>query len=94
MIQGIEPLKGTSGFISIILSVLFFIALLFSVYTYQIKPRFFPDFEGMGFSCKGKTHCSQMTTCDEARFYLAKCPNVKIDGDHDGVPCERQLCSL
>ncbi|WP_085961298.1 excalibur calcium-binding domain-containing protein [Cupriavidus basilensis] len=23
-----------------------------------------------------------------ARFYLRNCPGVKIDGDHDGIPCE------
>lgn len=44
------------------------------------------------FSCQGKRHCSQMSSCDEAKFYLRNCPNVKIDGDRDGVPCERQLC--
>lgn len=44
------------------------------------------------FSCTGKQHCSQMRSCDEAKFYLRNCPNVKIDGDNDGLPCERQLC--
>ncbi|WP_345197098.1 cold shock domain-containing protein [Kistimonas scapharcae] len=44
------------------------------------------------FSCNGKTHCSQMTSCAEARFYLDNCPGTQIDGDHDGEPCERQLC--
>jgi len=44
------------------------------------------------FHCEGKQHCSQMTSCDEAEYYLAHCPDVKIDGDHDGVPCEQQWC--
>jgi hypothetical protein len=44
------------------------------------------------FSCDGKTRCSQMTSCAEATFYLQNCPDVKIDGDHDGIPCEDQLC--
>lgn len=44
------------------------------------------------YSCAGKTHCSEMISCDEALFYLKNCPGVKIDGDGDGVPCERQLC--
>lgn len=44
------------------------------------------------FRCEGKTRCSQMTSCDEAKFYLKNCPGVKIDGDHDGIPCEDQLC--
>ncbi|WP_432468898.1 excalibur calcium-binding domain-containing protein [Agarivorans sp. Z349TD_8] len=45
------------------------------------------------FSCEGKTHCSQMNSCEEAKFYLANCPNTKMDGDGDGVPCERQHCT-
>ena len=42
------------------------------------------------FTCDGRQHCSQMTSCAEARFFLAHCPGVKMDGDHDGKPCERQ----
>ncbi|MGR6831175.1 cold shock domain-containing protein [Aliivibrio wodanis] len=42
------------------------------------------------FTCQGKTHCSQMTSYEEALFYLRYCPNVKIDGDSDGIPCEMQ----
>jgi cold shock CspA family protein len=41
------------------------------------------------YSCQGKQHCNQMSSCKEARFYLKNCPNVKIDGDGDGIPCER-----
>ena len=44
------------------------------------------------YSCQGKTHCSQMTSCEETKFYLRNCPNVKIDGDGNGVPCEKQWC--
>ena len=45
-----------------------------------------------GYRCEGKQHCSQMSSCKEARFYLHNCPNVKVDGNHDGVPCEMQWC--
>lgn len=45
------------------------------------------------FHCDGRTFCSQMTSCAEASFFLQNCPNVKMDGDHDGVPCEQQWCS-
>lgn len=41
------------------------------------------------FQCEGKQHCSEMSSCDEARFYLKNCPNVLIDGDNDGRPCEK-----
>ncbi|MBS0583601.1 MAG: cold shock domain-containing protein [Proteobacteria bacterium] len=44
------------------------------------------------FSCDGRTHCSQMTSCKEAKFFLKNCPNVEMDGDGDGVPCEKQWC--
>ena len=44
------------------------------------------------FTCDGRTHCSQMTSCAEAKFFLAKCPNTKMDGDLDGTPCEEQWC--
>lgn len=44
-------------------------------------------------SCDGRTHCSQMTSCAEAKFFLKNCPGVKMDGDGDGVPCEDQWCT-
>jgi cold shock CspA family protein len=44
------------------------------------------------FRCDGRTHCSQMTSCAEAQYFLAHCPGVKMDGDGDGRPCEEQLC--
>ncbi|WLE98351.1 MAG: excalibur calcium-binding domain-containing protein [Candidatus Electrothrix communis] len=44
------------------------------------------------FSCQGKTRCTQMRSCAEAKFYIRNCPGTKMDGDNDGVPCERQWC--
>jgi hypothetical protein len=44
------------------------------------------------FQCDGRTHCSQMTSCAEATYFLKSCPGVKMDGDNDGVPCEQQWC--
>ena len=44
------------------------------------------------FACQGKQYCSQMTSCEEATFYLKNCPDVKIDGDGDGIACEEQWC--
>ena len=44
------------------------------------------------FKCDGRTHCSQMTSCEEATYFIAHCPNTKMDGDNDGVPCESQWC--
>ena len=43
-------------------------------------------------ACGKKTRCHEMTSCAEARFYLNKC-GAPIDGDRDGIPCERGVCS-
>ena len=44
------------------------------------------------FRCDGRKHCSQMRSCDEAKYFLTHCPGVKMDGDNDGIPCEDQWC--
>jgi endonuclease YncB( thermonuclease family) len=44
-----------------------------------------------GFSCSGKRYCREMTSCEEAKFYLMSCGAGSLDGDKDGVPCE-SLC--
>lgn len=43
-----------------------------------------------GFACDGRQHCSQMSSCAEAEYFLRHCPDTKMDGDGDGEPCERQ----
>lgn len=45
------------------------------------------------YRCDGRQHCSQMGSCEEAKFFIRSCPNTKMDGDGDGVPCEQQLCT-
>lgn len=45
------------------------------------------------YTCAGKIYCSQMTSCAEAKFYIRNCPNTKMDGDGDGIPCESQFCN-
>jgi len=45
------------------------------------------------YSCDGRHYCSQMTSCDEATYFLRHCPGTEMDGDGDGVPCESQWCS-
>lgn len=44
-----------------------------------------------GFSCSGKRRCGEMTSCEEAKFYLTQCGVGSLDGNKDGVPCET-LC--
>ena len=45
------------------------------------------------YACDGRTRCSEMNSCDEARWVLRHCPNTEMDGDGDGVPCEQQWCA-
>ncbi|WP_076495949.1 excalibur calcium-binding domain-containing protein [Neptunomonas antarctica] len=43
------------------------------------------------YTCDGRQHCSQMRSYEEAKYFISHCPNTKMDGDHDGIPCERQF---
>jgi len=52
-----------------------------------------PREAGTAFRCDGRTHCSQMTSCAEAKFFLKNCPGTRMDGNNDGVPCEQQWCT-
>ncbi|MCV4285040.1 excalibur calcium-binding domain-containing protein [Pseudomonas capsici] len=52
-----------------------------------------PDMARPIFRCDGRKHCSQMTSCAEAKLFLQNCPGMKMDGDNDGIPCEGQWCN-
>ena len=67
--------------------------------TSQVKPTLaFPTHEPNiqiehetpihNFKCDGRQYCSQMNSRAEAEFFNQYCPNTKMDGDHDGEPCE------
>lgn len=44
------------------------------------------------YSCQPRLTCSQISSCDEANWYLGNCPwGGKLDRDKDGIPCE-SLC--
>ena len=51
-----------------------------------------PASEASKYSCDGRVYCSQMTSCEEATYFLEHCPGVQMDGEGDGVPCEKQWC--
>ena len=38
--------------------------------------------------CGTRRYCREMTSCEEAKFYLRQCGRSSLDGDQDGVPCE------
>ena len=52
-----------------------------------------PEIRSPAFQCDGRKHCSQMSSCSEAKQFLNNCPGMEMDGDHDGIPCEQQLCT-
>ncbi|GEM_PF-214074 len=86
--------KNSSDYVFIFIFVLVFLTLvavlwyaIFNGEDFTTEDSTAEDFTG--YQCEGKQHCSQMT-CKEARFYLKNCPDVKIDGDSDGKPCEDQ----
>jgi hypothetical protein len=49
--------------------------------------------EGALYRCDGRTYCSQMHSCEEAKWMLQHCSGMKMDGNNDGVPCEKQWCN-
>jgi hypothetical protein len=40
------------------------------------------------FRCDGRIYCSQMHSRAEAEYFTRHCPGTRMDGDHDGIPCE------
>lgn len=51
-----------------------------------------PSIPAQNYRCDGRTYCSQMSSCEEAKYFISHCPNVKMDGNNDGIPCEKQWC--
>jgi endonuclease YncB( thermonuclease family) len=50
-----------------------------------------PERAGARAACGAKRYCREMSSCAEARFYLAECGALRLDGDGDGTPCD-ELC--
>ena len=42
-------------------------------------------------SCGSKRYCGDMRSCAEAQYYYRQCGVSRLDGDKDGIPCEK-LC--
>lgn len=42
-------------------------------------------------TCGSKQYCKEMASCEESKFYLTQCGLSRLDGDGDGIPCEK-LC--
>ena len=41
-----------------------------------------------GLVCGAKRYCGEMVSCAEAKFHFTTCGLARLDGDHDGMPCE------
>lgn len=56
--------------------------------TKQVTPKAEPTNPPVNSSCGSKRYCKEMTSCEEAKFYLTQCGLSRLDGDGDGIPCE------
>jgi len=87
-----------------IIPIMLIIMIVFATYSRIISQKSYPDSSkseiakiaeppklAEAFQCQGKVYCSEMTSYDEALFYLRNCPGTKMDGDNDGDPCESQF---
>lgn len=56
---------------------------------YELEPTIMPvPIAKIEHHCDGRQYCSQMTSMEEAEYFVKHCPDTKMDGDHDGYPCE------
>lgn len=60
--------------------------------SHQATPGSSAPIAAFNYHCDGRTYCSQMTSCEEATWFLKNCPGTKMDGNNDGIPCEKQWC--
>ncbi|UCV29741.1 cold shock domain-containing protein [Ferribacterium limneticum] len=96
------PARGKGSFFGTILSACFVAGLGYMGYlTLQPKSKASqvqaiqssPATIAGRFRCDGRRFCSDMTSCEEATYFLRNCPNTEMDGDGDGIPCESQWCT-
>jgi len=57
-----------------------------------VEPVYAAEAGDSRYVCDGRTHCSQMQSCEEATWFIRHCPNTQMDGNADGEPCETQWC--
>jgi cold shock CspA family protein len=92
--------SSRSGSFAGFAAVVFAAVIGFAVYQ-SLSPPQAPEAEAKlpplelakpAFKCDGRTRCSQMSSCEEAAFFVKHCPDTQMDGDGDGLPCEQE-CS-
>ncbi len=76
--------------------IIVFLVLFGAAYFYQTgqqrAARSVVNIDLSPYQCDGRIHCSQMTSCQEALYFLRNCPGTEMDGDGDKVPCEKEWC--
>ena len=81
----------------VVLGAIIFAWLVYSDYDKKSKEGdySFPEFKETlsDFECRGKVNCSEMASCEEAKYYLHNCPDSQLDPDGDGIPCETGICA-
>ena len=89
--QSASPSQLTISPGAVVAGVMLTIGL--AVFGYAVYSKQAADAAAATTRCDGRTLCSQMTSCSEAKYFLKYCPGTKMDGDGDGVPCEEQWCT-
>jgi cold shock CspA family protein len=87
-----------------LIRIMLIVMILAAIYSQITHQKFSPDHSqstiaeiaeppqlAEAFQCQGKVYCSEMKSYEEALFYVRNCPGTKMDGDHDGEPCESQF---
>lgn len=67
------------------------LALLTAAAPAAAQQRPAPPSPAAPWRCGERRYCSEMRSCEEAMFHVRVCGLTRLDGDRDGVPCER-LC--
>lgn len=78
-------------FLSVIIFYLVFYSAALIYDNYKHSPTFVSHKKSDGFSCENGyyKYCRDMSSCREAKYYFNQCGISRLDGDNDGVPCER-----
>lgn len=105
--QGLTGTNKPSAFLSLLGATLVLVFVLYVAHVHHSHPNstvpasvykvFFARSalhnEGQFQCAPKKTSCSQMSSCSEAFFHQERCGATEMDGDGDGIPCERQWCN-
>lgn len=77
----------------LLIAFLIFVWLAYSEYDKRHTSKTTDQFPSYTWECLGKRTCSEMNSCEEAKFYMQNCPNTDLDPDGDGKPCESGVCA-